>query len=286
MISPAANRDQLVEIATVTLEVLHSQQFAHDYAESVVPYVAEVSAPHRDVLCDTLASAIEWERLDRQAQARLASTESAAGATAAEPFIPNNQVLSLLQSAYDEYLEAQQARSKDLLELPFDTRDPGWLTIAFQKLASIFRGKHPFKTHTSAESFRMDLPDDAVVALFSDWVTGEPTAQRAMDQIRLHRPTHAIHLGDVYYSGTPREAQRRFLGVSEKHGPPTTSCSYFSLNANHDMYSGGDGYFDSILPKFAQEGSYFNLRNPYWQLIGIDSGLESFCLHNLHECGL
>src|SRR5260370_2164104 len=64
----------------------------------------------------------------------------------------------------------------------------------------------------------------------------------------------------------------------DQHGPPTTSCRYFSLNANHDMYSGGYGYFDSILPKFEQEASYFNLRNPYWQLIGIDSGYEDFGL--------
>jgi len=112
------------------------------------------------------------------------------------------------------------------------------------------------------------------VALFSDWGTGEPTAVRVMQQIKAMEPTHAIHMGDVYYSGTPKEALSRFLDVINDHGPAASTCKYFSLNANHDMYSGGYGYYDTILPAFGQAASYFNLHNQHWQLIGLDSGYE------------
>src|SRR6185436_12974337 len=44
-----------------------------------------------------------------------------------------------------------------------------------------------------------------------------------------------------------------------------------SLNGNHEMYSGGYGYFDSILPKFQQPSSYFAHQNQNWLLIGLDT---------------
>jgi hypothetical protein len=183
----------------------------------------------------------------------------------------------LLQSAYDEY---QQGAGAEITEAPFDPTDPRWITVAWEKLKALFRGKRKFIKHSDATSFRQDLPENAVVALFSDWGTGEPTAQRVMQQIRNANPTHAIHLGDVYHSGTPKEVDERFLQIIENHGPSFDSCRYFSLNANHDMYSGGYGYFDSILPRFGQEASYFNLRNQHWQVIGLDSGYED---HGLQD---
>jgi hypothetical protein len=108
------------------------------------------------------------------------------------------------------------------------------------------------------------------VALFSDWGTGEETARRVMRQIKLQNPTHAVHLGDVYYSGTEKEIQRRFLDIIDAEGPSPTTCTYLALNSNHEMYSGGHAYFELTLKtRFQQEASYFNLRNAHWQLIGL-----------------
>jgi hypothetical protein len=88
-------------------------------------------------------------------------------------------------------------------------------------------------------------------------------------------------MGDVYYSGTEWEARERFL----KHWPGKSKANQRSwcLNGNHDMYSGGYGYFEVILgdPRFyAQhsEGepmSSFALANRHWQVIGLDSAFHT-----------
>lgn len=196
-----------------------------------------------------------------------------------EPYIPSNATLSLVQSAFDEFVKAQRAAG---LAIPFDpATDPGFKTIVVEKLKAAKQGPHSFIQHKTTTSLRYDLPNNAVVAMFADWGTGEPTAQRVMDQIKLQDPTHAIHLGDIYYAGTPDEVRSRFLDVIAAHGPSKATCKYFALPGNHDMYSGGYAYFDSILPFCdGQEASYFNLRNDHWQLIGLDSGYNEYGLHD------
>jgi hypothetical protein len=259
MTSPATNRQFLLELAKATLEALHSEP-------SPLESVTDV---HPDAVKNSLEAALDWARMEESA----ATLEAVAPSTGAEPYIPYNQTLSLLQSAYDEYIE-----SRGITELPFDPSDPGWKAIAEEKLKAASRGKHPFIPHTSPGSFRYELPGDATVALFSDWGTGEATAQRVMQQIAAARPTHAIHLGDVYYAGTPKESREHFLDVIERLGPPKDTCRYFALAGNHDYYSGGYAYFETILPALGQEASYFNLRNGRWQIIGLDSGYEEYGL--------
>ena len=75
-----------------------------------------------------------------------------------------------------------------------------------------------------------------------------------------------LHLGDVYYSGTSKEVKQRFLDV----WPSRNGAINRALNSNHEMYSGGEAYFDDTLPKFGQEGSYFAFQNEHWTLVGLD----------------
>jgi hypothetical protein len=267
--SAITNRRVLMRAAAATLEQIERGGLKKPEAAGL-----EVLPVHPDAVANALAGALEWARLENQVNATAVTLESTQLGGPEMPYYPNNQVLALLQSAYDEYLEERAAAGEGGLEMPFDTSDPGWLTVAFEKLKELFRGKHKFIQHSSLTSFRHDLPSDAVVALFADWGTGEPTAQRVMQQIRAANPTHAIHLGDVYYSGTPKEVRKRFLNVIDEFGPAPSTCKYLGLNSNHEMYSGGYGYFDTTLPRLGQESSYFNLANENWQLIGIDSGYE------------
>jgi hypothetical protein len=44
-----------------------------------------------------------------------------------------------------------------------------------------------------------------------------------------------------------------------------------ALNGNHEMYSGGYGYFRQILSAFEQSSSYFALANDHWLLVGLDT---------------
>jgi 3',5'-cyclic AMP phosphodiesterase CpdA len=52
----------------------------------------------------------------------------------------------------------------------------------------------------------------------------------------------------------------------------------WSINGNHDMYSGGQAYFDFLLadPRFARQekSSNFSFENNQWQILGLDTAWE------------
>jgi predicted phosphodiesterase len=123
--------------------------------------------------------------------------------------------------------------------------------------------------------------DNARVYLIGDWGSGVTRAKKIADRVRAMletertRPQHVIHLGDVYYSGWPEEYDEHLLahwpvrpGEEQKYGS-------WCLNGNHDMYSGGFGFFDHLLKdtrfKAQQQSSYFSLENTNWQILGLDS---------------
>jgi hypothetical protein len=106
-------------------------------------------------------------------------------------------------------------------------------------------------------------------------------------------PHYLVHLGDVYYAGTPNsddqtdllyfpwhEEQVNFLNYWPVPPPLPTGRS-FALNSNHEMYSGGEGYFKVALgdPRFGGQkdsktgkaASYFALTYGAWTIIGLDS---------------
>jgi hypothetical protein len=222
---------------------------------------SEAWAACRDQLIESLQEAEEWvERED----AIVASDTPAPPIDSDEgpEFVPSHPTLALVQSAMEEHLAGSPGRG-------FRRRDPQWLSVLYQKLVTKARGKAPFVQHERIEDFRFTLPDRGTVALVSDWGTGNAHAIAVARQIRARQPDHVIHLGDVYYAGTPREMEGNFLGVWRAHGP--TTARYWGLNANHDMYSGGYGYFEHVLPAFGQPASYFTLQNASWRLIGLDS---------------
>ncbi|MGB8444318.1 MAG: hypothetical protein WCE32_07980, partial [Pseudolabrys sp.] len=134
------------------------------------------------------------------------------------------------------------------LEAKFDTHDWfGWATVAWARLKHLV--PHPMlrpKTGV-AEPF----PAAGRIALLGDWGTGLYGAPEIANAVRRDPDPFVmlLHLGDVYYSGTHTEVQQRFLDV----WPSRSGAVNRALNSNHEMYSGGDGYFGRTLPKFAQE---------------------------------
>jgi len=79
-------------------------------------------------------------------------------------------------------------------------------------------------------------------------------------------------MGDVYFSGTEQEYRDWFLGEEDW---PRGAQHTFAMNANHEMYSGGAGYFDTALEALQQETSYFCVESDYWRIVGLDSGYYS-----------
>ena len=70
-----------------------------------------------------------------------------------------------------------------------------------------------------------------------------------------------------YYSGTEEEIQERFLDG----WPVAAGRLSRALNSNHEMYSGGVGYFKLALPALGQTSSYFAFQTRDWLLVGLDT---------------
>ena len=89
------------------------------------------------------------------------------------------------------------------------------------------------------------LPANGRVSLVGDWGSGTESAYRVIDHVRdVQKPNITIHLGDIYYSGQVDEVNEYFLGPEDWYRAERS----FALNANHEMYSGGAGYFEHVLP--------------------------------------
>lgn len=125
----------------------------------------------------------------------------------------------------------------------------------------------------------------ARVALIGDWGTGMPDAKLLLEQLLLAtRPAVLIHLGDVYYSGTPAEVQRNFTVVLaqilKEHPELDQGLRVYGLPGNHDYYAGGGPFYrliDSLNSDSArQTASYFCLRteDDALQFLGMDTGFN------------
>ncbi|MDY7093233.1 MAG: metallophosphoesterase [Acidobacteriota bacterium] len=173
-------------------------------------------------------------------------------------------------------------------ELDFSSCDPRWaesVTTYLSFLDSNAHGKIPYVRYRRMSDFVLPtLPADAKVALVGDWGTGTSDAIALMRQVAKHQPDVVIHLGDIYYSGTPEETKKFFLDiVDEVFERDKQPVAVYNLTGNHDMYSGGAGYY-GLLPQLnppplfsaaqAQRASYFALRSDAWQLLAMDTGLH------------
>jgi predicted phosphodiesterase len=120
----------------------------------------------------------------------------------------------------------------------------------------------------------ISLAQQATIAIIGDWGTGDEVAINLLQQIAALKPDILIHLGDVYYAGTQSEANENFVAVCRQI--LGSNIPLFSLCGNHDMYSGGDGYY-WLVDHIGQQSSYFCLQNDYWQFLAMDTG------HNDHN---
>jgi hypothetical protein len=172
---------------------------------------------------------------------------------------------------------SEELRSRFRRFGPCDVR---WIEPKLAQLVSDLEGKHPF----CVEPPEVRLSNNAAVFVLGDWATALPQARNVAARLREHlarvepgTDCHVIHLGDTYYSGLEDECRRRFLDLWPVRS--ISAARSWTLSGNHDMYSGGHGYFNVLLadPRFAgQSGcSYFALANDHWQLLGLDSSYKN-----------
>lgn len=166
--------------------------------------------------------------------------------------------------------DGEQSFTPGVLEVKFDNDDlAGWLGMAWKL---VFK---PDKSPWIAPPLAPEpIADDARIAIFADWGTGLYGAPAIAQSIaKMDRCDVALHLGDTYYSGSDDEIVARLVGDWPTRVAPTVNRA---LNGNHEMYSGGKGYFSALNTFFHQPASCFAMQNSKWILACLDTAFVDF----------
>jgi hypothetical protein len=165
--------------------------------------------------------------------------------------------------------DAGDSVAEETVQVKFDNNDlVGWLGTGLRIIFT--HEKHAWLPPSPVPEA---LADDAKIAVFSDWGTGLYGAPVIASTIKkLPRCDVALHLGDTYYSGDDDEIQARLVG----DWPRRAGTINRTLNGNHEMYSGGAGYFAALASFFNQPSSCIAMQNASWLLIGLDTAYEDF----------
>jgi hypothetical protein len=175
----------------------------------------------------------------------------------------------LRQAVQENKLESFILKSVDFVlegfEVKFSQAD--WLGY----MVSFFTWTEDLDPATcpAASPVATPIPNNFRMAVIGDWGTGAYGAPVCAASIQADTDGYdlLLHLGDVYYSGLADEIEDRF----ERYWPAVPGAISRSLNGNHEMYTGGHGYFETLLPFLKQPSSYFALQNDSWTLIMLDS---------------
>jgi hypothetical protein len=171
----------------------------------------------------------------------------------------------------------------------FEAVDARWANCLIAMAIRRRKGTRPFNKRPATP---LKIAEQARLVLVGDWATGLPRARKVANRIREvleegrrdRREQHIIHLGDAYYSGWEREYEERFLPYWPVHSGEHETYGSWSLNGNHDMYSGGHGYFDYLLAeeRFSrqEQSSFFTLSNRHWLVLGLDTAYDD---HDLRD---
>ena len=195
--------------------------------------------------------------------------------------VPDREV-SLAQSKLAMEAAAAQPLPSGGQEVKFGTGLSGgdWLRWMLSLADWVDRRDAHAMLRPKAAKAASDLPNGARIAITADWGTGLYGAPKIAESIRSMAAQQkfdlVMHLGDVYYSGTKEEVKDRFIDV----WPLDAGTRNRALNGNHEMYSGGFGYFELILPAFGQEASYFAMQNDHWLLVGLDTAYVDHDIDN------
>ena len=200
--------------------------------------------------------------------------------------------LRLASELFTAKLLGEHDRAADLYQqLKDGTCDPRWAETIHQYIEYYGFSGHkravPYVPYTRMTDFVSQvMPLNATILLIGDWGAGTSLARTLLEEAATHDPDLFVHLGDIYYSGTPQEAELNFLGIcNEVFDRSGGHLPIYNLTGNHDMYAGGVGYFNLLaklnpsppfLAEQAQPASFFCLRSlsGTFQLLAMDTSLH------------
>lgn len=184
----------------------------------------------------------------------------------------------------------------------YATYDQGWFFAFLNLIESVMRnlwyngGVFP-TTKPPRIPLAGAVPNTVSIAILGDWGTGDATARAVMAAVTSLKPDYIVHVGDVYYAGTPNVSSpnsSHYFALGEETinlldvWPSSYAGRSFTLNSNHEMYSGANGYFFEALRAqvngkgsffSAQEGSScFTLQYGGWTILGLDTAFMSSCI--------
>jgi hypothetical protein len=160
-------------------------------------------------------------------------------------------------------------------EFNFGQCDPFWSECVVEYVEHYKFAPQVIPYRAGIDNVLDPLPSSCKIALFGDWGTGTQEAINVLNAIKEHEPDVLLHLGDIYYSGTQVECFERFVGVIMSSYAKTRCPRVLSLCGNHDVYSGGEGYY-WLVDQLHQGASYFALGNDDWLLIAGDTGKNDY----------
>jgi hypothetical protein len=169
-------------------------------------------------------------------------------------------------------------------EFTAGTCDPVWLSTLEEYRRYVGsdgkRASIPYIRPATVGPKTIEIKAGARVILIGDWGTGASPAIEVLKLVADDKPDVVVHLGDIYYSGTPIECQVHFADLINLVLRRESMVPVFTLSANHDMYCGGVGFYELIgrlnPPPHTQPASFFCLRSAdeRWQLLAMDTGLH------------
>lgn len=180
----------------------------------------------------------------------------------------------------------------------FAVLDPGWslAVLDYIRLKIDLESLAPFNTNPNAITINPDNKTSLKIAIMGDWGTGNypdgssnnSPSNKIMTAIGNLSPDIVVHLGDVYYAGSDNflifegEEQINLIEAWNYNAP----LGNFTLNSNHEMYGGANGYFNVALKSDLfknQTGpdvsgnptSYFSITYGNWVIVGLDTAYNA-----------
>jgi len=176
----------------------------------------------------------------------------------------------------------QSSTGRRVGKFRLNKRDPRWVLVLRAKAIKRRRGIPRFPDNSGQST---PLDSRARMVLVGDWGSGLPGAVQLAGKIwKSHlqpdvgsKDLHVVHLGDVYHAGLASDYRKNFLKDWPVPIGQESAVASWCLAGNHDMYSGGHGYFNMLKDQrfFRQnQSSYFLMENDHWQVFGLDTSFD------------